>query len=250
MSELNLGVWEGFTNQIKHHLQNDAIQNFMNWPIIQNTMIAGVDLTEFEQLKASKNWELWEPKLGETVLKPNTYNLFPNSSTNNMHHAYSLNVMMEHLGCDLSDFNTIIEFGGGYGNTCRLFKVWGESDYFIYDIPELIDIQKFYLENNGVKNVTFLSGLDKVDELKGKSLFLGLWSISETPVSERNFMLENLKFFDCDSIFIAMGGSFFNENNLDWLNTIIIPKLNELGFKHELIKIGHGVDMFYFVANR
>lgn len=250
MSELNLGVWEGFTNQIKHHLQTDGVTRFMNWPIITNTMIAGVDLTEFEQLKGSKNWSLWETKLDETTLKPNSYPNFPSSSTNNMHHAYSLNVMMEHLDCDLSSFDTVVEFGGGYGNTCRLFKNWGESEFYIYDIPELIEIQRYYLDANNVKGVKYLSGLDTVPNLVGNSLFLGLWSISETPVSERKTMLENLRFFECDNIFIAMGGSFFNENNLDWLNQEITPRLVALGYEFKLIRIEHGVDMFYFVAKR
>jgi hypothetical protein len=252
MSNINLGIWEDFNNQIKGHLAGDNINNFMNWPIINQTMIAGVDLVEFDYLKKSKYWDKWSTKLDESVFKPNSFRLFPASSTNNMHHAYSLNVMMEYLNLELNQFGTVVEFGGGYGNTCRLFKKWGHNgQYIIYDIPELIKIQKHYLESNKItNNVTFLSGLDIINNFKDNSLFLGLWSISETPIFERNRMLDNLKFYDCENIFIAMGGSFFGENNITWINEEIIPNLNNLGYEHKLHRIEHGNEMYYFMAKK
>lgn len=252
MNNINLGAWENFNNQIKNHLINDDINNFMSWPIINQTMIAGIDLVEFNELQNSKYWGKWSTKLNEDFLKPNRYHLFPNSSTNNMHHAYSLNVMMEYLNFELNEFDTVIEFGGGYGNTCRLFKKWGHNgQYKIYDIPELIKIQKHYLNTNNVlENVNFLENLDIVDKFDDNSLFLGLWSISETPIPERKKMLTNLKFFDCKNIFIAMGSSFFGEDNMKWIEEEIIPNLNKLGYEHKLHKIEHGNGMYYFMAKK
>lgn len=249
----DLGVWEGFKNQIRHHLNTDNINRFASWPIMQQTMVAGVDRVEYDYLLKSPRWDKWNEVLPESILKPNSYEYFPRSSTNNMHHAYSLDLMMEYMGDELENYGTIIEFGGGYGNTCRLSRCWYfTSDYYIYDIPELIEIQRHYLSMNGiVGSVHFLSGDDKVPELENnKGLFLGLWSISETPQSERAQMLENLRFFECDKIFLAMGGTFFNENNLDWLNKDIIPRLDALGYQHHLERIAHGSEMFYFMAKK
>jgi hypothetical protein len=252
MNNLNLGIWEDFKNEIKNHLMNDDINNFINWPIIKQTMIAGVDLVEFDNLKKSRYWDKWYTKLDEVTLKPNSFHLFPSSSTNNIHHAYSLDVMMEYLNLELNEIGTVVEFGGGYGNTCRLFKRWGHNNqYVIYDIPELIKIQKHYLEkNNLINNLNFLQNLEVVNDVYGNSLFLGLWSISETPIFERERMLNNLKFFDCKNIFIAMGNSFYGENNIEWIDEMIIPTLNKLGYEHKLHEIEHGNGMYYFMAKK
>lgn len=251
MSNTNLGVWEAFKNTIRNHLNSGNISHFFSWPVLQQTMIAGVDEIEYQTLRKSTRWPTWEQILAESVLKPNSYHNFPSSSTNNMHHAYSLDVMMFWLGLTLDKFDTVVEFGGGYGNTARLFKKWGhKSDYYIYDIVELIEIQKYYLSSNDVNDVKFIADNDRVGQVRGHSLFLGLWSISEVPVSARAELLEQLRFFDCTDIFLAMGGSFYQENNIEWLNNEIIPKLNEMGYEHKLIRIEHGQDMFYFCAGR
>lgn len=251
MDNINLGTWEGFKNSIKNHLENDNLDNFFNWPILINTMIAGVDNVEFETLKESKFWDTWNLTLDETSFRANTFSGFPSSSTNNIHHAYSLDVMMKNFNIKLNDFNTVLDFGGGYGNIGRLFKKWGHKNkYIIYDIPELSVIQKHYLNKCGVSDVILTSGFDEHPIPEKNSLFLGLWSITETPISERKKLLEILNFFSYDHIFIAMGGFFFNENNLEWLENEIIPKLKELGHDTKLIKIEHGNDMFYFASQK
>jgi hypothetical protein len=256
MSNIDLGVWEHFKGTINQHLQNDDINTFYNWPVLQQTMVAGVDEVEFNHLNQSPWWPIWSETLHETALQPNSYNRFPSSSTNNMHHAYSLDVMMQQLNTPLNEFGIVIEFGAGYGNTCRLFKKWGhDKTYIIYDIPELISIQKHYFGANNITDVNYLSGLDGIAfqqfEVNSKnSLFLGLWSISETPRHERKALLEQLGFYSCDNIFLAMGGTFYNENNLEWLNEEVIPRLEQEGYTHKLIPIAHGSDMWYFVAQK
>ena len=98
--------------------------------------------------------------------------------------------------------------------------------------------------------VQYLQEFDAVEKVEGNSLFIGMWSITEVPTNERGWMLENLKFFDCKNIFIGMGGMFKQENNIEWLENTIIPKLEVLGYEHKLVDIKHGRDMFYFIATK
>jgi len=249
MENLNLGVWNDFTNRIKHKLETSEISNFMTWDILINTMIAGVDPIEIEHL--NKNWDYWADKITENKLKPNSHETYPISSTNNLHHAYSLQIMMDNFGIKLSDFNTVTEFGGGYGNTARLFrKASFNGTYYIYDIPELCRIQNYYLSQNSINDINLLMKNDSIENVPKESLFLGLWSITESPISTRNYYLNNLKFFSHDYIFIAMGDMFYTENNMDWLQNTIIPELEQNNFTHKLIKIQHGNGMYYFVAKK
>lgn len=252
MSEINLGFWEGMKKGIHNHLKNEDISKFQNWFEIQSTMIAGISNVEYEYLISSKYWNIWKEKLVETILKPNSHVIFSNSSSNNLHHAYTLQILMENTGYKLNEFDDVVEFGGGYGNVCRLFKKWGQNkSYYQYDIPELIEIQKYYLTQNGITdNVFYKMEHDVIESVQGNSLFLGMWSITETPVNERAQLLENLKFYSCKNIFLAMGSVFQQENNMKWLNDIVIPRLVSLNYTNKLIKIEHGVNMFYFVATK
>jgi hypothetical protein len=250
MANENLGVWEGFKNSVRHHLNTDNINNFHNWPVLQQTMIAGIDAVEFTHLQNSPLWSKWMETLNETALQPNSYNPFPSSSTNNMHHAYSLDVMMSLLGLNLNEFGTIVEFGGGYGNTARLFKRWGHTgDFYIYDIPELLEIQRHYLTVNNAPEIKLISGAEALGEIGKNSLFLGLWSISEVPIEARAALLDQLKFYECENIFIAMGETFYQENNMAWLQEVVIPKLGPK-YAHEFVRIAHGQGMYYFRAKK
>lgn len=246
---INLGEWESFTNRIKNHLETKDISTFMTWDVLINTMIAGVDSVEIDYLR--NNWGYWVDKISETTLKPNSHHIYQMSSTNNLHHAYSLQIMMDNLGVQLSDFSMVTEFGGGYGNTARLFVRAGfTGDFVIYDIPELCKIQDYYLKQNSISDVVLLSGDDKINTIKTDSLFLALWSISETPVDTREVYVTNLKMLEHDNIFIAMGDYFYNENNMAWLTDTIIPQLEKSGYECRVIKIEHGQGMYYFSARK
>lgn len=252
MKEINLGFWNDLRNKIAKHLANEHISTFQGWSEIQSTMIAGANDVEYEYLRIGDRWSIWSEKLKEFKLKPNNHPMYPVTSTNNLHHAYSLQILMEEIGYLLNEFDDIVEFGGGYGNMCRLFKIWNHNKpYYLYDIPELLRIQQYYLSENNIKdNVLFKSGYDKIENIEGNSLFLGLWSISEVPITERAELLDNLGFFRCKNIFLALGGMFLDINNLDWLNNEIIPKLNELEYNCKLIQMRHVPHMYYFIANK
>lgn len=246
---VNLGEWEGFTNKIKNHLATKDISTFMSWDVLINTMIAGVDEVEVDYIR--KHWDYWFDKISESSLQPNSHRVYPSSSSNNLHHAYSLQIMMDNLGVKLSEFSMVTEFGGGYGNTARLFRKCGfNGEFIIYDIPELCRIQDYYLKQNSISDITLLSGDDKLTFIKADSLFLGLWSISETPIDTRQFYVNNLKMLEHDNIFIAMGDFFYSENNMEWLNNIIIPELEIKGYDCRVIKIEHGQGMYYFAAKK
>lgn len=250
MDNIKLGLWEDFRNKIKHHLEVDNISNFFQWHIIQHTMIANVNDIEYNYL-LKHNWDKWITKISENKLQPNQHDRLSGSSTNNLHHAYSLQILMDNLGIELQEFDEVIEFGGGYGNMCRLFKRWGQKEnYYIYDIPELTQIQRYYLNQNVVENVEFKNGFDKIHLTTKNTLFIGMWSLTEVPISERAILLENLEFYNCKSIFLGLVDKFIEENNITWLNEQVIPRLNDLGYTCKIIEIQHMPGMHYFLANR
>ena len=246
---IDLGKWEEFKDIVKNYLETRDISTFPTWDILNRTMIANVDQVEIDYIE--KKFDYWRDKMEESILKPNSHNIYKTSSTNNLHHIYSLQVMIDNLNVDLSDFSTVTEFGGGYGNVARIFRKCGfKGDYRIYDIPEFCKIQDFYLKQNSINDIYLLSKDDKINKVDEKSLFIGLWSITETPIETRQYYIDNLKILDHDNIFIAMGDYFYDENNMSWLNDTIIPQLNEKKYMCQIIKIEHGNGMYYFCAKR
>jgi len=83
---------------------------------------------------------------------------------------------MKHVAkhVDLNRINSVIDFGSGYGNFCRVWKIFNPNvKYYNVDLKEMLDIQKNYIENtvqhkNNIYYITHRE-LDQVDS--NKSLF-------------------------------------------------------------------------------
>jgi hypothetical protein len=161
----------------------------------------------FESLRASERWESrWKEALRESkVGLPLKFELYPESSGNLVHHAYHLSQFEAHSGRAIEELQTIVEFGGGYGSTCRLAHRLGfKGRYFIFDLTEFSALQRFYLKLNGInaldeshrgqaqEGVVCLSTLNELSSLlrdKPIDLFIANWSLSETPLELRGQFL-------------------------------------------------------------
>lgn len=116
---------------------------------------------------------------------------------------------------DLSTINHVTDFGGGYGNNCRVWNNLGYTGHFaLVDLPEVIEIQKHYISNvlpNAL--VSYASTLSDVKIEQSKSLFFATYSLSETSLEIREKAMDNIK--EYDYIFIAHNDSFpvYGQNN-------------------------------------
>lgn len=58
--------------------------------------------------------------------------------------------------CELRDDLHIIEIGGGYGGLCRaIHNIVAPRSYTIYDLPDVIPLQRKFLQSCGIDNVHF-----------------------------------------------------------------------------------------------
>ena len=205
------GLWTRHRINLREQILHDDPRRFLNWAVIKNTMFftnTPFITPAFESLRGSQEWESrWKDALRESkVGLPLKFEAYPESSGNLVHHAYHLSQFEEHSGKSIAEFKTIVEFGGGYGSTCRLAHRLGFSgSYFIFDLPEFSALQRFYLQMNGidatdashngqahVAAVACLSSLDDLASiLKTRTidLFIANWSLSETPLELRSRFL-------------------------------------------------------------
>jgi hypothetical protein len=204
--------------RLRELVLNDDPRRFMRWDVILKTMsVAQAEYVrpEFNYLKNLADWDSrWRSAIDESpVGHPEPYWRYPRSSGNLIHHAYHLARFEKETSLCAHTMDFIFEFGGGYGNMCRLLHKLGfQGSYVLFDLPAFSALQKFYLESVGI-TVRLVDSFEKekkgcfcisdIRQLKrifsagetSSSIFIATWSISETPLELRNNVLSCVKNF-------------------------------------------------------
>ena len=207
-------AWRDFAAQLRMNLLERNPDFFLRWDVIADTMFvfdAAYIATELRCLRARRDWATrWRPVIREDAAgAPTPYLWYPHSSGNRIHHAYHLSVFETSTKTAVTDYDVIIEFGGGYGSLCRLaHKLGYKGTYIIHDLPELSALQTFYLGALGLrisdsvsgaltsKSIACCSDLAEllnvnVKKLPGtRVLFIATWSLSESPLETRESLKE------------------------------------------------------------
>jgi len=228
------GLWESFRAAIRDLCLRADIRSFLCWDVIQRTMFVGYARylrTELAWLQRRQDWhERWSRVLRATPYgRAPRFPFFPRSSGNHIHQAYHLAKFEAATGRSVATFQTILEFGGGYGALCNLaFRSGFCGRYIILDLPELCVLQRYYLGLVGVPllsdNFEHSSGVLLTDRLgtaletaaAGASprLFVATWSMSEAPIGYRKELETAL--LGSDGLLIAFQEEFEGSDNRDY----------------------------------
>lgn len=236
-------TWVDFRTRLRNDVQNQDPRDFTCWPPIMESMYCIPKKVEFQKVKdhprikdlKTKNW-------GRPMLYPGLH-----VDENTVHHFYVMNFLLEKVK-DLNQFDHIVEFGGGYGNVCSVLTDLGfKGDYTIFDLPEFSAFQKFYLAGNDYLSrnpkIQFSNDLDdfksKVSNYAPqKTLFIGTWSISETPLELRE---QVMPLITAENFFICYQGVFEDIDNKAYFNELKTkhPNLNWTESQFEHLKNSH-----------
>ena len=165
-------------------------EEMLRWPEVYSVMFVGHQASyipaEYKELKMQPDWDdielaLSEPCFGDPPLYENW------TSGNLVHQMYHLRQWEMATGKRIRDMSSIFEFGGGYGAMALLTRQLGfEGDYYLYDFPEFLLLQEYYLSNTcGVENIHFI----QEEPWTTCDLFIGCYSISEAPAEIRESVL-------------------------------------------------------------
>jgi hypothetical protein len=233
--------WANNMNRLKALVLNNDPRKFLDWDVIRKTMYignSGYIRKEYKYLKSISNFSgRWYPAIQEsTIGLPKRYNHLGRSSGNLIHHAYHIAKFEEETNLLITNSDFVFEFGGGYGSMCRLFHNLGyKKRYLIFDLAPFSALQKYYLKSLGleildidnfIKAESGILCISKIEDLQiilknsdinqSNSLFLGTWSISETPVNLREIIFPLVK--DFSSFLIAYQNNFCNVDNIDYFD--------------------------------
>lgn len=231
-----LPKWVAFREEVRRNFAAYDPRSFLRWPLIQHTMCvtnSGAVIHELFALRFSAKWPLFRRAVVESPTgNPIRFLYHPESSGNLLHHCYHVMRFEEVTGADITNLDTVVEFGGGYGSMCRLFHRLGfKGRYLIYDLPEFSALQRYFLKNLGLPvrdgtddctengiylftDLTLLQQALKQRPAQGASAFVATWSLSESPAELRDRFLPVVEAFDY--FLIAFQDRFYEMDNNEY----------------------------------
>ena len=221
-------TWNQFRTQIHQQILLSPQINFFAAPVIRETMVSAslrgcffVDLDQqlkyiFKELGDTISVSLLhEDLIGcPLLLRPNMFN----SSGGRVLHLYQLALALASYKKFGKSLQSVIEWGGGFGGLASLFKRLIPSlTYTIIDIPEVLCVQKLYLDAILGLNTCVFNNTDSV--VPGKinlfsvvnpslyenlisDLFVSAWALSESSLDSQLLVKSN-QFFQASSILLA-----------------------------------------------
>ena len=261
-------MWREFSERFISNLQQEDPRTFLRWPVIRKTMVVSSQpylAAEWLHLRLRSDWGTrWRPALKESAMgHPMPFWAMPASSGTLIHHAYHLSQFEARTGRQVLSFPGVFEFGGGYGSMCRLFHQLGFAGrYVIFDLPLFSALQRYYLRalglpvigvemlpaaDRGIVCVSDPAALGSALAWAGleKTLFVGTWSISETPASVRAPIMPQVAC--CQGVLIAYLHRFGEMNNREYFTEWIS---RQPAFHWVQVPIRTLPDHFYLFGNR
>ena len=186
-------AWDKYRQRLRLYILTNDPRNFLRWEPIINSMFHNANKCELDYL-INSNWNKWSRAITETrVGNPPRYAYYKKSSGNLIHTAYNLSRLIDYYKIDIEKINEIIEFGAGYGCMAKLINNLGfNGKYVIFDIPEFLALQKYYLRSTDTKeNFDFINQIEKLED-SNPDIFIATWSLSESPIEIRDEFLEKI----------------------------------------------------------
>ena len=233
-------AWDEYNSKIEPSLLPYPRFAFLNEPVIKSTMFIPSHVKWIkDELKFIKG-QFSKKKLQKYLLEdyigmPYLNNVRYLTSNNTIHHFYSISRFLEKTKCDLNKMNTIIEWGGGYGNMAKLIlrMINKKITYILIDTPLFSCVQWLYLSCIfGSKNINLMQNSN--DNIKPQKiniipvnfvenymlngdLFISTWVLSESSRYSQDFVL-NSDWFNSKHILLAYQESndrFIDANRIE-----------------------------------
>jgi hypothetical protein len=116
-------------------------------------------------------------------------------------------------GRSILNYDQIVEFGAGIGETARLIMDLGfRGDYYILDLPEIARISGFYMQGRA-KICTNFAEIPR----RKNTLIIATWSLSEVPIEYRN---DVVSFFKGSDFLIIFQNEIFEYKNYDYFSRV------------------------------
>lgn len=122
----------------------------------------------------------------------------------------------------LKKMKTIVEFGSGIGEMPDIIRKLGfTGDYYIFDFPEVSDIQRWYHTQLGGHARTYYT--DNPLTLPIADLCIGTWSLTEMPFDLRETLVSRVNLARSKNWLLAYSNQIFGMDNEAWVRDSFLP---------------------------
>lgn len=167
---------------------------------------------------------------------------------NDIHHLYHICRREKSIGKQ-NDRLDVFEWGGGYGNMCKVFHmIYGDliDSYTIVDLPKMSKIAKQYVSETCInKNVMHFSVEDFKDKIKDEyDFFISTWALSESPSLWVDYMSSN-SFLGCEKMLVSLHQC---GNHIPFMkeSTELRTELKKFDTKEEEVFVIDGINYYIF----
>jgi len=199
----NAADWAIAMNRLRSLVLRADPRAFLRWDVVIERMAvrgSPITPTELALLQARPDWtSRWMPAIREIDAgRPYRYEGYPPSSEPLIQTAYTLSRFEALSGRPITAWDTVIEFGGGFGSLCRLaYQLGFRGRYVIFDLPPFTLLQRYFLRSAGLMHhdddrivltseIGALSGVVDALPRDDRAVFVACWSLSETPLALRD----------------------------------------------------------------
>ena len=199
----NEADWATAMNRLRRLALHADPRAFRRWDVIVERMAvrhSPITPIELAALQARADWESrWRRAIRECEAgRPYPYAGWPESSEPLIQTAYTLARLESLAGRPVHAWDDVIEFGGGFGNLCRLAHQLGfRGRYLVFDLAPFTHLQRYFLGSAGIlrehgDRIVLTSDLAELERYVGAlppdawSMFVACWSLSETPLALRD----------------------------------------------------------------
>ena len=152
----------------------DNWSEFLKWPVVRASLFTGQIPNTDAELKEIEGSGWY------TVLKMSNFIPWNGTAIHQAHLMYFYD--------NFHDQYTVAEFGGGYGEMYRVLYEYGHfGEYYVYDFPELLTLQEYYLRSNDIPTENWHPCYTISDwlEMPQPDLFVSICAMSEAPLKDR-----------------------------------------------------------------
>lgn len=216
--------WAGRNHDLAQHLLPVPPRGFLHHPAILFQMFVGEKYLAHElpyvlghlpAVALAHEDQLGEPP--RTVLDGHGVT----TSSNTVHHLHHLLRYQEATGRSIGDVDTVVEWGGGYGNLAKVFLRLhgGTPTYVLIDTPVFAAVQWLYLASilgdeavtlqsrpgtplaEGMVNVVPIGLMPELEV--DADLFISTWALNESTVPAQQHVRDR-RWFGAGALLLAM----------------------------------------------
>lgn len=219
-------VWEKWRQSFRVALEEGLPEAFLNHPVLLHSMVRqGYGQDQLDEENYLRECSPFARRTIDSIResfagRPRIDVASRGWSATTLGHAYYLARMIDLLGVgQQTAADVVMEFGGGYGNLCRIFRQsLSNSTYILVDLPEFLALQLMFLRLSlpsetikfitgdgdalaeGAINLVPVGSWQRVD-IK-PDLFLSTFALSESPAPVQRAAVER-RFFKARAVYLV-----------------------------------------------